>query len=164
MARVVPLLVALGALAGLGWLVRGASETEPHAETGAIAGPGSHGSEAQPLADPATAPPQDPEALASWFESQVRRELGARAHEGIDQAYLRDVFAGRVSGIPDERRAGLTLQEMDALGDIPYVEALRNEGRLDELRELGFEPTVIEAPADGADARFPLNPRLEPAN
>jgi hypothetical protein len=88
----------------------------------------------------------------------------ARAPDGVDWTYLHDVFQGRVSGIPDQRRAGISLQQMDELGDIPYVEALRSEGRLAELRDLGFEPTVIEAPAAGEEARFPLNPRLEPAH
>jgi hypothetical protein len=136
-------------------------------------------------ADALAAPPGDPQALASWFESEVLRELEARSGGGadpqrvavalgwgegagapgsIDWAYLRDVYAGRISGIPDERRAGISLQQMDQLGDVPYVEALRADGRLDELRELGFEPTVIEAPEPGEEARFPLNPRLEPAH
>lgn len=57
----------------------------------------------------------------------------------IDWAYLEDVFSGRVSGIPDERRAGISLQEMDRIGGVPYVEELRQEKRYDELRDLGFE-------------------------
>jgi hypothetical protein len=66
----------------------------------------------------------------------------------VDWAYLDAVFAGRVSGIPSETRAGLSLREMDRLGSIPYVETLRAEGRLDELRTLGFEdePAMVPWP------------------
>jgi hypothetical protein len=65
----------------------------------------------------------------------------------IDWVYLRDVFEGRVSGIPNETRAGLSLQEIDELGDIPYVEQLREEERYEELRELGFENETVPWPA-----------------
>jgi hypothetical protein len=59
--------------------------------------------------------------------------------ERVDWGYLEDVFDGRVRGIPNERRAGLTLQEMDELGEVPYLEELREEGRFDEVAELGVE-------------------------
>jgi hypothetical protein len=59
--------------------------------------------------------------------------------DGIDWSYLQDVFDGRVRGIPNERRAGLSLQEMDDLGEVPYLEELREEGRFDEVAELDVE-------------------------
>jgi hypothetical protein len=59
--------------------------------------------------------------------------------EWVDWRYLQDVFDGRVRGIPNERRAGLSLQEMDDLGEVPYLEQLREEGRFDEVAELGIE-------------------------
>jgi hypothetical protein len=65
------------------------------------------------------------------------------AGRDVDWAYLEDVFSGRVSGIPNERRAGLTLQEIDELGEIPYVEQLREEGRGEELAELGFDEAEL---------------------
>lgn len=100
--------------------------------------------------DPArtrTAAAPGPVRLAS---TALRRGAGAAAErrralspdvdpDGVDWAYLDAVFAGRVSGIPNETRAGLSLVEMDRLGSIPYVEELRAERRLDELRDLGFE-------------------------
>ena len=67
----------------------------------------------------------------------------SRRYERVDWDYLDDVFAGRVNGIPNERRAGLSLREMDALGEVPYLERLRDEGRFDEMRELD----VVEEPA-----------------
>ena len=48
---------------------------------------------------------------------------------------------------------------MDELGDIPYVEQLRQEKRFDELRELGFEnetlpwPVCIRTGTCGLDER-----------
>jgi hypothetical protein len=65
----------------------------------------------------------------------------------IDWVYLQDVFEGRVSGIPNETRAGLSLQEIDELGDIPYIEQLRQEERYEELRELGFENETVPWPS-----------------
>jgi len=64
----------------------------------------------------------------------------------IDWAYLRGVFSGRISGIPDERKAGISLQQMDALGDIPAIETLREQERFEELRDLGFENETIPWP------------------
>lgn len=120
------------------------------------------------LADGASPPStDDPEALASWFREEVLRGLerppaagpspepappvlpsGPRRNDpSVNWAYVRDVLAGRVSGIPDERQAGLSLQEMDQIGDIPYVEKLRSEQRYDELRALGFENENAPWPA-----------------
>lgn len=72
------------------------------------------------------------------------RELDGRE---VDWDYVQDVFAGRVTGIPNESKAGLSLQEMDKLGDIPYVETLREEGRYEELRDLGFDRETTPWPA-----------------
>lgn len=130
------------------------------------------------LADPArpdivrAGPPEgvdDPEEIARWFESRVVERLvapalppGAQrrfADRPVDWTYVADVLSGRVSGIPSETLAGLTLPEMDELGDIPYVEQLRQEKRFDELRELGFEnetipwPVCIRTGTCGLDAR-----------
>jgi hypothetical protein len=69
----------------------------------------------------------------------VGSDSSERVERDIDWVYLRDVFEGRISGIPNETKAGLTLQEMDELGEIPYVEQLRSEERYEELRDLGFE-------------------------
>lgn len=108
----------------------------------------------------ATAPTRDPELVSTWFEQRVMQELersAARARgaasnpsaasERVNWAYVTDVFEGRVSGIPDERRSGISLQEMDDLGDIPYVEQLRKEKRFDELSELGFLNETVPWPA-----------------
>jgi hypothetical protein len=65
--------------------------------------------------------------------------MGSGRIERVDWPYLEEVFDGRVRGIPNERRAGLTLQEMDDLGEVPYLEQLREEGRFDEVAELGVE-------------------------
>jgi len=70
----------------------------------------------------------------------------------VDWEYLEDVFAGRVQGIPNERRAGIRLPVMDALGTIPHVEKLRREGRVAELARLGLGP--VRTPP------VVLNPRL----
>lgn len=111
---------------------------------------GSRGSDSAP-------PTHDPEALSEWFEARVLQGLAADADPdaareaaglraslgrddwGVDWQYVRDVFAGRISGIPDERKAGISLQELDRIGDVPYLEQLRQEKRFDELQELGFE-------------------------
>lgn len=94
-------------------------------------------------------------------------ELRSRANP----AYLKDVFEGRVSGIPNERKAGISIREMTQLGNVPYVEQLRREGRIAELEELGVgprpAPTVVgedtpQEPGSGDEIRrYPLNPRLE---
>jgi hypothetical protein len=68
-----------------------------------------------------------------------RVEGGPSERSDIDWAYLEDVFDGQVFGIPNERRAGISLQEIDELGDIPYIEQLRAERRYEELLDLGFE-------------------------
>jgi hypothetical protein len=65
----------------------------------------------------------------------------------IDWFYLQDVFDGRISGIPNERKAGISLREIDELGEIPYVEQLRQEQRYEELRDLGFEDETTPWPA-----------------
>lgn len=77
--------------------------------------------------------------------AQDRRE--SSPEHDVDWAYVQDVFDGRISGIPNEARAGLTLQELDELGDIPYVEELRAEKRYDELSDLGFENETIPWPS-----------------
>lgn len=69
------------------------------------------------------------------------------ADRDVDWDYVADVFEGRISGIPSERRAGLTLKEMDELGSIPVVEELRAEKRYDELRDLGFDRETVPWPA-----------------
>jgi hypothetical protein len=96
--------------------------------------------------------------LAEWFQEQVLEELArsgavpqpvpsrSAPDAAVDWDYVEAVFDGRVSGIPDERKAGLSLQELDALGDIPYVEQLRDEKRFEELRELGFEDETVPWP------------------
>jgi len=189
-------LSAVGTLAA-GWLLLGGS-----------------GSPTQRSNAPATTPvpeqrapavePQDPEALASWFQDAVLREFPAPQDEGrawparanrsarrdnssareraaavdpdlarrANWTYLEDVFAGRVSGIPNERKAGISLAEMTRLGDVPHVQTLRREGRLEELNDLGLGPSAAlepEAPGTAAPdeyriVHFPLNPRLEPAH
>lgn len=127
---------------------------------------GAGGVDAAP-APPSEPPPvDDPAALERWFESRVlaalppeapvadaisaanpavpqglatfRAALG-RDDRGVDWNYVLDVFSGHVSGIPDEGRAGMSLQELDRLGDVPHLEKLRQEQRYEELRELGFE-------------------------
>jgi hypothetical protein len=65
----------------------------------------------------------------------------------VNWAYVDDVFEGRISGIPNETKAGISLQEMDELGDIPYLEQLRRERRYEELRDLGFENETVPWPA-----------------
>jgi hypothetical protein len=70
-----------------------------------------------------------------------------RSGRHVDWEYLQGVFEGRISGIPNEAKAGLTLQEIDELGEIPYVEELRREGRYEELRDLGFENETTPWPA-----------------
>lgn len=60
--------------------------------------------------------------------------------------YLEDVYAGRVSGIPSEQRAGVSLRQMDQMGTIPYVETLREELRIDELEALGLVDPATEPP------------------
>ncbi len=117
--------------------------------------------------NPQPPPTDDPEALSEWFQARVLERLRddpARAADvavaggapidpeisalraalgrddgDVDWRYVRDVFSGRISGIPDERRAGMTLQEIDRIGDVPHLDELRREQRYDELRELGFE-------------------------
>jgi hypothetical protein len=91
------------------------------------------------LASAGAAPPFETER-GGWNPS-------GRGDRDIDWAYLQDVFDGRVSGIPNETRAGISLQEMDELGDIPYVEQLRREKRYQELYELGFENETTPWPA-----------------
>lgn len=91
------------------------------------------------------------------------------AFRRADWEYLNDVYAGRVTGIPNERKAGVTVFEMAALGNVPYVDQLRAEGDLEALRDLGFTPEPAPPPgppkewSGGApirERRF-LNPRLE---
>lgn len=118
-------------------------------------------------------PPSEAEELAIWFEQQVRDALapatrtappeaapdlhrrferlvasGAiRPVDGpIDWEYLEDVYRGRVSGIPNERRAGLPLVEMVRLGDVPFVEALRVANDVQGLRDLDLDEAAIEGP------------------
>lgn len=207
-------------LAGIGVAVVGVGVAVLAVRSVRIAGfaaaPGPDAVAAVPAAPPTQAPPQDPEALAAWFEREVRRELArgerpdgagedpmARARTGlggapgvargatraggtpdgpgseaapgprgapraevagvpeaalragldpeavravvpaarrdaVDWDYVAAVLAGRVSGIPDEQRAGLSLQELDALGDVPFVEELRQRGDRGELVRLGL--------------------------
>jgi hypothetical protein len=102
---------------------------------------------------------EDPEALAAWFQQQVLQELQrsssgvqavgsieAKKNRQINWQYVEGVFEGRISGIPNERQAGISLQEMEELGDIPYVQQLRKEKRFDELRDLGFENETVPWP------------------
>jgi hypothetical protein len=70
-----------------------------------------------------------------------------RRDRDVNWAYLQDVFEGRVSGIPNEAKAGISLQEIDELGKIPYIEQLREEERYQELRDLGFENETLPWPA-----------------
>lgn len=73
-------------------------------------------------------------------------EVSERREQEVNWFYLQDVFQGRISGIPNERKAGVSLQVMDELGDIPYVEELRREKRYEELRDLGFENETVPWP------------------
>jgi hypothetical protein len=91
---------------------------------------------------------------------RVERRLSERGD--VDWAYLQDVFDGRVSGIPNERRAGISLQEIAEVGDIPYVEQLREEGRFDELYDLGFENETIPWPACLRTATCRRDPNSSP--
>ncbi len=95
--------------------------------------------------------PEERRAARAAQGSAVLREMEAEGRlAAVDWDYVDDVFQGRISGIPSEHRAGLTLPELDRLGEIPYVEQLREEGRADELRELGL--------GNGSDARTPSVP------
>lgn len=67
-------------------------------------------------------------------EEALRRRL--QSDPGVDWEYLEDFYSGRVSGIPSETRAGATLQEIDAAGEVPYFERLRQEGDYAELSDL----------------------------
>jgi hypothetical protein len=116
-------------------------------ERGSTVGPGARrraaasGSRVRSAVRPASAaasPPRDSAGASSDDSGQSGPD--------IDWAYLRDVFAGRISGIPNETRAGISLQEMDELGDIPYIEQLRQEERYEELRDLGFENETVPWP------------------
>jgi hypothetical protein len=60
--------------------------------------------------------------------------------------YLNDVFDGRVSGIPSEAKAGVSLPDIDALGEVPILEQLREEERFDELADLGLDPGTVAWP------------------
>ena len=71
-----------------------------------------------------------------------------RDNPNINWSYLCDIFAGRVTGIPNEQKAGLTIPEIDQLGEIPYVEELRADPeRASELRDLGFRDELPGWPA-----------------
>ncbi len=96
---------------------------------------------------------------ARLAREQARRIAELRDREGVDWDYVDDVFAGRVSGIPSERRAGLTLEEIDTLGEIPYVQELRDQGREAELRDLGLHEKriVCTGPSGVADVRERLS-------
>lgn len=67
-------------------------------------------------------------------QEAIRRRL--KSDPAVDWAYLEDVYAGRVSGIPSESRAGATLQEIDAAGEVPYFEELRESGDRAALSDL----------------------------
>lgn len=150
--RVIALSVFAGAvLLALGRLEVGGDSDARLAMAPVAAAPIAAGS-------PPAAPP-DPEALAAWFQRQVLQELersssGARAADSVESKantrinwrYVEGVFEGRISGIPNERQAGISLQEMEELGDIPYVHQLRKEKRFDELRDLGFENETVPWP------------------
>lgn len=122
-----------------------------------------------PAPPPQTGAPGDPDALAASFRQEVLRELEQSQRQEdrkvmagmllgstdpdrfaqldqVDWAYVEDVFAGRISGIPDERKAGISLQQMDRIGDIPYVQQLRAEKRFDELADLGFDGETVPWP------------------
>jgi len=90
-------------------------------------------------------PEPEPEAGAP-ASRLASAEIGPEERGRIDWQYLRDVFSGRISGIPDERKAGISLQQMDALGEIPAIQALREQERFEELRALGFENETIPWP------------------
>jgi hypothetical protein len=81
--------------------------------------------------------------------------IGSGRFARVDWPYLEDVFDGRVRGIPNERRAGLSLQEMDGLGEVPYLEQLREEGRFDEVAKLGVEQEPAPANCPHAIAPGP---------
>lgn len=119
----------------------------------------------------ASAPPGSRPPRRAEIEGPARRAEIEGSARRADWEYLEDVFAGRVSGIPNERKAGISLQEMARLGPVPHVDALREQGDLEALRDLGFEPAVVSWHDSGGRApldderrrvrRYPLNPRLE---
>ena len=98
--------------------------------------------EARPYAPAAGA------SVPSHFQAAARAAgLAPEALAQVDWHYLEGVFQGRISGVPNPIRVGLDLQEIDQLGDIPYVEKLRWEERFEELRDLGFENETVPWPA-----------------
>jgi hypothetical protein len=115
------------------------------------------GSTATPGAGYSTAPsPSELRAPVRVAAAETGRPAGGESGESsssrggdrdIDWVYLQDVFEGRVSGIPNETRAGISLQEIDQLGDIPYIEQLRQDERYEELRDLGFENETVPWPS-----------------
>jgi hypothetical protein len=108
-------------------------------------GPGdSH--RASPVGSGIRAPVRIASAQVPHRADAERLERGSSDQGDIDWEYLQDVFDGRVSGIPNERRAGISLQEIDELGDIPYVEQLREERRYEDLLDLGFEEGTVPWP------------------
>jgi len=80
-------------------------------------------------------------------EERTGSDASQRGQRQINWSYLQDVFEGRISGIPNETKAGISLQEIDEMGDIPYIEQLRQERRYEELRDLGFEDETTPWPA-----------------
>lgn len=80
-------------------------------------------------------------------EKRIGSDVSKRSRREINWSYLQDVFEGRISGIPNETKAGINLQEIDEFGDIPYIEQLRRERRYEELRDLGFEKETTPWPA-----------------
>ncbi len=67
-------------------------------------------------------------------QEALREELANDPN--VDWDYLDAVYAGRISGIPNERKAGVPLREIDALGEVPYFEELREAGDIATLDSL----------------------------
>jgi hypothetical protein len=106
---------------------------------------------------PDVAAASDSEVVAVWFQRRVMQ--GSSVRRSGSQAWSRRIdgrrachraYVGRLRPRlrhTRRRKLGISLQELDELGDIPYVEQLREEKRFDELSELGFENETVPWPA-----------------
>jgi len=92
------------------------------------------------------------EGRMSWERRSPQEVLTPADHASANWEYLEDVYAGRISGIPSEQRAGVSLRQMDEMGSIPYVEELREDLRIDELEELG----LVDPPTEPTRHPWPI--------
>lgn len=88
---------------------------------------------------PVRIPPQVPAPLR---EAAAASGLPAETLAAVDWDYVGAVFSGRISGIPNETKAGLPLSDLERLGDVPALEELRAEGDHATLIALGVEESV----------------------